>query len=989
MSSDCIDELDDSSHSAKIAEIADEFSDRIANGESVDIEEFAHRVPGAEDVVRDILRSLRFMQEARDTDHHAPKESVHVPVLSGDVGDYEILSEIGRGGMGVVYRARQKSLGRIVALKVLPFASSLDPIKLKRFQVETQSASMIQHPNVVAIYGTGCHQGVHYFAMQYIDGQPLDEYLHAIRHKDKSCTAVNDSSTGFFGRSANVSTDHSRVEVTRVDSRPGAGKETSHQVPRDTSPRIPCEKISFRRIAELVRDCALALHHAHELGVIHRDIKPANLLIDRTGRIWITDFGLAHMDASGNLTATGDVLGTLRYMSPEQATGGHTPVDRRSDIYSLGATMYELLTLEPMLQGSDKGALLRQLTLEEPRAPRKIVRSIPRDLETIVLKATSKEPQHRYGTAEAFAKDLSRFLDDLPVLARRPGPIQILTKLARRHKTASWTLAASPILVAAGLFVSNVEIARQRNRAEEALDIAKNETNKARVVSDMMQQLVGAANPDRTKGSDYTVRQLLDDLSANLFEQLSDQPEVEASLRSTIGNSYTRLGSPEKARPHLLRALELKQSNSTAGQLEIATSLEDLAWNNAALVQYQQALNLIRQAVSIHTEQGVRSRQGVHALWCMQHCLIYLNKFQEADETADRALELAHQINPMPPEVANILHNLSQSKNMQKDYVSAEELARQSVTLHAELHGETHPETGWGLDALARSLQSQKKYREAEDAYRRALVIFRKNYPADHKSVRMTLELLQSVLTESGQVQAAEDIDKTRFAESMRGVLLPTGNQGPALLDLLVERKQYLAAGQLIMSGPELFQSTEQCLKAIQMLRQYDDHIASRFGSERDELARARWVDTTRILMTRAADNCPDNDRDQNSVAWNLVNGAEPSLHMPQQAAELAKKAIEHSDLPGAIWNTLGLAYLRMGENQKAIDAIEESRKFPTSDEYDLVFLAIANCRLGNRDEAVHHLDSAKKLYSNAKKRNPELERFLHEAAGLLKEKSD
>ena len=171
-----------SSYSSLIADIADEFTARIAKGESPDIEEYVLKVPGSEAIIRDILQSLLLMRAMQDSKKDSSQASFgSTKEISGTVGEYEILDEIGRGGMGVVYRARQTTLGRIVALKVLPFAASLDPVKLKRFQIETQSASMIQHPNVVAIYGTGCHQGVHYYAMQFVDGQPMDDFIAAIK----------------------------------------------------------------------------------------------------------------------------------------------------------------------------------------------------------------------------------------------------------------------------------------------------------------------------------------------------------------------------------------------------------------------------------------------------------------------------------------------------------------------------------------------------------------------------------------------------------------------------------------------------------------------------------------------------------------------------------------------------------------------------------------------------------------------------------------
>ncbi len=184
----------------------------------------------------------------------------------------------------------------------------------------------------------------------------------------------------------------------------------------------------FRTVAKLGVQAAEALEHAHDQGVIHRDIKPSNLLVDVEGNLWVTDFGLAQVQSGAALTATGDVLGTLRYMSPEQALAKRPLVDQRSDVYSLGATLYELLTLEPAFPGRDRQELLRQIAFEEPRLPRRLMKAIPAELDTIVMKAMSKELTGRYETARELRDDLVRFLEDKPILARRPTRAERLIK---------------------------------------------------------------------------------------------------------------------------------------------------------------------------------------------------------------------------------------------------------------------------------------------------------------------------------------------------------------------------------------------------------------------------------------------------------------------------------------------------------------------------------------------------------------------------------
>jgi eukaryotic-like serine/threonine-protein kinase len=353
---------------------------------------------------------------------------------TGLLGDFLIVRVIGRGGMGVVYEAVQKSLNRRVALKILPLSSADDPRKVKRFEVEAQAAAFLQHPHIVPVYTVGSENGLHYYAMQFIEGRTLAEVIAA-------------SARG--GEAAAQGTDRSCRELS--------------------SPRIA---------AELGREAALALHCAHEQGIVHRDVKPSNLLIDDAGCLWVSDFGLARIAGQADLTLSGAVLGTLRYMSPEQAFGSRVVVDHRTDIYSLGATLYELLTLRPIFDGDDRLELLRRISQEEPRPPRRMDPDIPRDLDTIVLKAIAKDPGERYTTALELADDLGRFLENHTVLARPPSAIDRASKWMRRHRPA--VAAAILVLLVAAIGLGgaalwrngvlrrhNSELARALERAED------------------------------------------------------------------------------------------------------------------------------------------------------------------------------------------------------------------------------------------------------------------------------------------------------------------------------------------------------------------------------------------------------------------------------------------------------------------------------------------------------------------------------------------
>jgi serine/threonine protein kinase/Flp pilus assembly protein TadD len=399
---------------ALVARVADEFGERRARGERPDPEEYATRHPEAATLIRDVLAVFGMLgassgvAEARPEGGAAPAQVL---------GDFRIVREVGRGGMGVVYEAEQLSLPRRVALKVLPFAAVADPRHLQRFGNEARAAATLDHPNAVRVYGVGCERGVHYIAMQFVDGRSLAELI-----RQRRCKVATSPANG--------------ADATRTY--PDDGTDTTAPAGAEAPPssRTKGDAAYFRQVAEWGAHAAGALEHAHSLGVVHRDVKPANLLVDARGELRVADFGLAKLAGDPGVTGTGDLLGTVRYMSPEQAAARHDLVDHRSDVYSLGATLYELLTLAPAFDGPDRQAVLSGVLSAEPAAPRSLERSIPRDLETVVLKAMEKEPARRYQSAGELAADLRRFLADEPVRAKRRTIGERVAKWTRRNRVS-------------------------------------------------------------------------------------------------------------------------------------------------------------------------------------------------------------------------------------------------------------------------------------------------------------------------------------------------------------------------------------------------------------------------------------------------------------------------------------------------------------------------------------------------------------------------
>jgi len=378
---------------ARLADLIDELTARLQIGEVIDESAELRRHPEHAEELRGLFPALRMLVDMSDP--AAPVAAPRAAPLGGTLGDFRLLREVGRGGMGVVYEAEQISLGRRVALKVLPLAATLDPRHLQRFQNEARAAASLRHEHIVPVFAVGSERGLHYYAMQFIDGRSLAETIRAMVAGDPT---ADDRATTL------------------------ASARTSNHI---------------RHAAELGAQAAAALEHAHALGIVHRDIKPANLMTDGAGQLWITDFGLARTANEQNLTLTGDIVGTLRYMSPEQALAKHGLVDHRADVYGLAVTLYELLTLQPAIAGNDREEILRRVAFEEPPPPRRLNSALPRELETIVLKAMAKEPRHRYQSAEEFADDLRRFLADQPIQARRASASRKLGRWARRNPALS------------------------------------------------------------------------------------------------------------------------------------------------------------------------------------------------------------------------------------------------------------------------------------------------------------------------------------------------------------------------------------------------------------------------------------------------------------------------------------------------------------------------------------------------------------------------
>src|SRR5262249_34327443 len=344
-------------------------------------------------------------------DKQASQNATCAAELLGELGDYELLEEVGRGGQGVVFRARQKSLNRIVALKVIRLGQWASKAHLKRFRLEAEAAARLEHPGIVPIHDVGERDGSCYFSMKFVEGGQLD----AIAKR---------------------------------------------------------EPMSIRRAAELIAKIARTIHYAHEHGILHRDIKPGNILLDTKGEPHLTDFGLARLvESDSSVTHTLDVLGTPSYMAPEQAVGNTAAISSVTDVYGLGAVLYQLLTGQPPFAGGATYETIKLLLDTEPKHPRLLNPKIDRDLSTICLKCLEKDPKRRYSSALALAEDLERWLRHEPIKARHIGIFARGTKWVRRNPKLVATGIAGLLMGAAAIWLFRGDLFRAFNPPEKSIAV--------------------------------------------------------------------------------------------------------------------------------------------------------------------------------------------------------------------------------------------------------------------------------------------------------------------------------------------------------------------------------------------------------------------------------------------------------------------------------------------------------------------------------------
>ncbi|MBX3420400.1 MAG: serine/threonine protein kinase [Pirellulaceae bacterium] len=643
--------------------IAEEFSQRCRAGDNPQIEEFVARYPAHSATIARLFPAIAAIEQLQPQEPGLVKHPTPLNARPLErVGDYRIVQEIGRGGMGIVYEAYQETLGRKVAVKILARQALLNDKHLQRFHREARMAASLHHTNIVPVFGVGDCEGHHYYVMQLIEGVGLDEVLLDINRRLRTDARLLSSSLTHWGdarakqisevvsalksgvfrrsnflRSAAQSTEAASTAITstRADSLNPPMLDLEFDIEQGTAFSLGTNYC--RSVAQIGWQIASALDYAHRQKVLHRDIKPGNLLLDRHGAVWIADFGLAKALEDDDVSRTGDIVGTLRYMSPEQFRGA---ADHRSDIYSFGLTLYEMLTLSPALQ-DPRSAHLPVPTGQAWQIvpPTKLNSSIPRDLETIVLKACASEPGERYASAGALAQDLACFLEDRPIQARPATLVERLVKWCRRNPAVASLSGLTLLLLilvavaaSTGYIRTQAALAREfeqrqlveaeKAKAESTLQILREALDRVfnRLAPNPMAQrknsiLAGAEGKDaavldQPVLSKESAALLADLLSCydRLSQQDIDSPTllVEAADASRrVGDIHLRLGAYDQAEQAYLSSIARYQQLAADAPVPATTTWQVARLHNDLGIVYRAWQRLEDAQKSFNTAQSM------------------------------------------------------------------------------------------------------------------------------------------------------------------------------------------------------------------------------------------------------------------------------------------------------------------------------------------------------------------------------------------------
>lgn len=584
--------------------LAAEYSEKIRCGQLVSVDDYVRRCPELEAEIKELFPTIAALEKMKVADNKdQARLATTLPLTLTELGDFDIIREIGRGGMGIVFEAVQRSLGRRVALKVLPKAALLDPKQLHRFSREAHIAAKLHHSHLVSLHGVGEHDGYHFLVMELIDGASLDKILPLVRRK---LHPQNHQKPG---------SEDPEAEDQKIDL---AAERIAEKLvgPLDDPPTHSDKKNYFRLVAAIGSDAAGAIQYAFQQGVYHRDIKPANLILDHDTQIWISDFGLARSLVSPegevleDAQVTETIDGTFAYMSPESFDGQLT---QQSDVYSLGVTLNEMLTLQPVWADESFSSGIKRLSDDSHKLPplRSVDASIPRDLETIVLKATAKRPSERYATAGLMAVDLQRFLDNRPVKANRTSVLQHAVRWVDRNRLSTALIATAALMLGLLLAVLATSFYRVQSSNRQVTASLKRETklreqsqHSLAVATKALDGIYHELVPDDLNISSYVTSEVGDsevrngeteirstevsvetaavlDNLVDFYQQLAKEADHQSPLAAAtisslgrIGDIYLHLGNLDQAAQRYHQALKEFDLHKDTSDLPVSVSVE-------------------------------------------------------------------------------------------------------------------------------------------------------------------------------------------------------------------------------------------------------------------------------------------------------------------------------------------------------------------------------------------------------------------------------
>ena len=649
----------------------------------------------------------------RSTLSSADDTSPHHNKPLAEFGEYEIIREIARGGMGVVYKARHRKLDRVVALKMILGGKVSSRDQINRFYHEARAVAGLQHPGIIPVYEVGQFDGLHFFAMEYVQGASLRE-------------------------------------LTRDNPLP------------------------IRSVIAYLRQIADAVQYAHDQGILHRDLKPSNVLIDESDRARVMDFGLAkQLDDDSEMTRTGQILGTASYMPPEQALGQQKQIDERSDVYSLGALLYTLVTGRPPFQADSSAATLLQVIESEPVALRVLNRDIDRDLETICLKCLEKEPGRRYASSAALADELGRYDRGEPISAR---------PISRTVRTWKWckrnpVVAGLSVTVAAVLLISaivssifsieanhNATLARQqRDRADEqtllaqgkALDAnqaAKRERearkqaeaarDSAKAIKDFLVSALHSSDPERN-GRTVTVANLLQTSAQQLEKSDSIQDTVRADLWDALGETHRGLGLYPEAVELFTKCRDLRSTLLGEDHPDTLSAMDELGRAHESAGQFDKAIVLHEQTLKRRrTILGTEHANTMSSMNNLASAYYAAGRVAEAILLGEQTLELRKaKLGDEHPQTLHSMTNLAISYESAGRTTDALRLRTRSLRLTREQFGDEHLET---LDKLAYGFRSMGRWGQAIKVYERTVVLRRAKLGESHPATLRSMDSLAS-----------------------------------------------------------------------------------------------------------------------------------------------------------------------------------------------------------------------------------------------------